>query len=260
MNKELSTSRSQYFVFRQTMEKMDLSSLGDIVAEVTGESQYDARAGVTHGYGVIASGLTEEQAKKLASRLDSMGLKVFLSNEEDLWRYPEPVSLLSASFHERGGLGQGREEEIHFEWAGLRLMNFAWVDISQTADPAPFPYDEPVKDHLRTPNPEELPKMPVLHKERVLDLFFRDPRMHLRLEESRFRFFYLPEEVKAESWGRNLQTLVRDILCWAPTVMVGPGILRGKQEPVFTDLVFSSFRSLNQFNFWLNQVCHLGPV
>lgn len=262
MTDRITEHEGEYLVLRKDQDRIDLAAVGDIVAEVTGESKYDARAKAVHGRGVLTGWVDSEKAKKVRNRLEQeMGIKSFVVAGGDLWLFPPALLLDSAQMHERGGIGQAVSGEVEFEWKNLRLYNYAWVGQydkeTRFADQLVFqmsPADLQQYDSMVRERPSRIPGH---EREKVLDLFFDNPPKNLRLEESRFKFYFLPDEEKTESWSHNSMVLVKDIAQWAPQAEKGPGVVPILEKGRLPDLFFTSYAELNHYNFWLNQICCL---
>lgn len=254
----IASTNETYLILRQTFEKMDPARVGDLVAEVTGELRLDTRARAARGQGVLAEGLELCQARNLAQRLQADGVPVLIVGEKQLLVYPEAVEVRTAELSASRAIFRTYAEEYPFDWPQLWLVSCARIHQKRKSERV---HSTPITS-VRPLGFERHKTTTVTQSSRVrmLDLFLSEPFLHLRIDESRFNYQYLPDGRRKESRTANFPLLVKDILRWAPGAHVGPGVDRLLSEESFTGLTFANFNELDRYNFWLVQLCNLKPA
>jgi hypothetical protein len=89
-----------YYVLAREALTAPLPAVGRILAPITGEVAFDVTRRLRGGVGVLASGLTRQQADRAAAELGQAGVRAFALSETDWVAFPEPVFLESARLGE----------------------------------------------------------------------------------------------------------------------------------------------------------------
>lgn len=246
-----------YLIIRQTGGKLDVSEVGRVIARTCSLTLLEGRMHAARTGGVLMAGLSYEQARAAAGDLQAAGIPVLAISQDDAIYYPDPVQVREVAWEEGGATIQNGES-FSVRWANLWLVSLGRILIEKTVeDVVGIPDDLGVQ--LMRPYYPSTPRTKIVrrHEKReavLLDLYFRDPMLHLRLSKDRFR---AGPDLSAEAGMTRMGTfthMVKRIIEQAPHAQVGEGVDRFFSEESLRPVTFRSKEQYEDYLFWQVQL------
>jgi len=247
-----------YILIRQTGGRFDVGRAGKTIARACGLPVLEGRMLVARTGGVLAVGLSYEQARAAATELQAGGVPVLAVPQDEAVYYPDPVDVREIDLDE-GGADLRDRDSHRVRWENLWLVCLGLVAVERIEEEAVTPSLEDAGVGLMRPFPRPVPlrsvrRVPQAQQLAFLDLFFREPMLHFRLRRDRLR---MDAEISAEaglSRAAAFTHLAKRIVERAPQAHVGEGIDRLFSEESLRSVTFRSMEQYENYLFWQVQL------
>ena len=218
-------SSETYAILREPRSKMDLRQAAAALAKVLGRVRIDVTQELRDRPGILADGLTQQQAQKAAGLLRQGGIGVFVMAQSQMALPPPPIEICDGKLGEDGFSFIGPEGPITAPWGQIIFLDCARVG-----------YDEYVKEQqiqmtaYYSRADADAYDPPVVSREvrrskwkEFLDVVCYDPWVHFRIDRHSFRYAKTGLPLQSAS-HENFTQLIRAFKARAESAATGPGI------------------------------------
>jgi hypothetical protein len=198
--------------------------------------------------GVLAERMEAEKAQKVVPELRMLGVECIAVPLDETAKFPEAAYLRDGKFTEAG-----LKCEL-VTWDGWQLVERSWADVLLAS------CTQLVMENAQVVALGGLLRrrekiVTSVNRRALLDLFFSEPLLHLRVEET------VPQQESERVVPTHplayLQNMARQVLRITPPLGVNEGIrLLATEAPpeAFGPVTFSSRRDVEQYNLWLVEI------
>jgi len=240
--------RTGFAVIRLTEELADVSVLGRIVAQNTGEYFADVTRRVRVTRGLLARQVPAETAQKIVEEMQGQGLAAAAVDLGKTPALPEVQLIAGAGVSPQGCEFQLREggARVSVPWNRIGLVAAGQIESRRSA-PAPYVPDGPGSISVPT---ESVERQQV---DTLIDFVLRNPRARLRLYREDANFTLMtPEENSAGELG--FKRFVRGLVQHRGATPVNTGVKVLDRGGKWGYLRFRAERDFDDYCWWLSQL------
>jgi len=213
-----------YAILLNELKPLDFQKTARILARARGIIYADATRSLRNCSGILALGLTSEEARLICEELNREGVGVFFMDQSEMY-YPEPVVRISnaACLKECFNV-QDMYGGVHpLYWPSIILLSLGLIA------------EEGI----------------------ILDVFSREPqKKHYRIVHDKFNYDYLGERLTPRAL-ENFRLLVSDLAQLAAQAYGNRGINAFLQDEEPQKMKYNDLDHFDKENLWLLQLIHL---
>jgi len=254
------------------------------IATATGEVAFDVTREIRGKIGVLASGLTKDQAARLVGSLSQVSVRVFALAESSVVKFPDPVFLETArlgndalevsDLRDKDGRPIG---QVNAPYADIAFIATALVKTTtekrvteiDTGGYGPVVGEHPygvlgfmgdlARQRTRQSDPaDHVPEVRIERQSQYghfLDIFAVEPAHHLRLNASTFNFIQTGLEMQATSIA-NLTRFIKHFAVHCSRAQIDPSIRHILDGSPHTNLKLGSPAQYDAYLSWRIQLLY----
>ncbi len=246
-----------YAILLNELKPLDLQKTARILAKAENIVYADATRAVRNCCGILAQGLTFEEATSICRELNREGVGVFHMDQAKMYLPEAAVHVNNADcladcFEVQDVYGRAHP----LSWANIILLSLARV-VEKKKTRAVLIMEETSHGEGELSSSSMGWKV-VEEEDLILDIFSEEPqKKHYRIKQKAFNYDYLGGRLKPSS-ADNFRFLVQDLVGFASHAYGNRGINAYLSGDAVEKMNYSDLDHFDKENVWLLQLIHLG--